>query len=426
MTNKRLVRLLAVAAVGTLALSSCGRSDTGADTHNTGGPTEMSDGAASGTITVWGMGAEGELLPEFVKDFEAENPGVKVEVTAIPWDAAHDKLQTAIAGGTGPDVAQMGTTWMTDFSDAFQEVPSNLDTSDMFEGSVDTATINGKKVGVPWYVDTKVLYYRTDLAEQAGWDKAPETWEELHAMASDFKNKLGIDYPIRMPGAEFDSFQGSLWMLWSAGGNLMNEDQTEWTIDTAEAATAYDYLASFYEDGLANPNADISGGANTAEFVAGDSPILLEGPYMMSQFGELGGADFDSQYTTAPLPKEVSGTSFVGGSNMVVFNASKNSDAAWKFVEWMNRPETQVKWFEHAGGLPSTKTAWDDPALSGNDKLVAFGKQLEDTRSVPTVPTWTQVAKEGDGMIEQIARGAVDPSTGLTDLQQKADSIGVE
>jgi multiple sugar transport system substrate-binding protein len=66
-----------------------------------------------------GAGGRGREAPELVKEFEAANPGFKVEVTAIPWEAAHQKYQTAIAGGQTPDVAQMGTTWMGDFADAF-------------------------------------------------------------------------------------------------------------------------------------------------------------------------------------------------------------------------------------------------------------------------------------------------------------------
>ena len=76
----------------------------------------MSSGAATGTITVWAMGAEGENLPELTKEFEAANPGVKVQVTAIPWDAAHDKFTTAITADKTPDVAMVGTTWMGEFA----------------------------------------------------------------------------------------------------------------------------------------------------------------------------------------------------------------------------------------------------------------------------------------------------------------------
>ncbi len=67
-------------------------------------------------IKFWAMGREGEIVPELLKGFERENPGVRVMVQQVPWTAAHEKLLTAFAGGTLPDVAQMGNTWIAEFA----------------------------------------------------------------------------------------------------------------------------------------------------------------------------------------------------------------------------------------------------------------------------------------------------------------------
>ena len=71
--------------------------------------------AAPVKLTVWAMGAEAQKIGEMTARFEQVNPDIRVTVQAIPWSAAHDKIITAVAGGTGPDVAQMGTTWMAEF-----------------------------------------------------------------------------------------------------------------------------------------------------------------------------------------------------------------------------------------------------------------------------------------------------------------------
>ena len=177
---------VAVIAAAAIVLTGCGRpSDSG------GGAAEAStigDAKAEGTLTMWAMGAEGEALPEFVKTFEEANPGVTVEVTPVPWDAAYSKFQTAIAGGNTPDLAMVGSTWMADFADAFQTVPTDLKTDGMFSGSVDGTMVGDRATGVPWYVDTRVLYYRTDLAAQAGWNAAPTSWDELKQMAADMQS----------------------------------------------------------------------------------------------------------------------------------------------------------------------------------------------------------------------------------------------
>ena len=165
---------VAASAVMVISMSSCGRSASSADS-DPDAVKAIDSSKATGSLTIWAMGNEGDLLGDFVKGFEKENPDVKVKVTAIPWSSAHDKLQTAIAAGNGPDLAQMGTTWMADFSNSFSTVPDNLDMSDFSDGSRAASQVDGKQLGVPWYIDTRVLYYRTDIAGMAGWNKAPKT-----------------------------------------------------------------------------------------------------------------------------------------------------------------------------------------------------------------------------------------------------------
>jgi multiple sugar transport system substrate-binding protein len=120
---------VATLAAAALTLTACGR-DSGA-AASTDTAKDISAGKATGTITVWAMGAEGEKLPALAKDFEAANPGAKVNVTAIPWDAAHDKFTTAITAGKTPDAAMVGTTWMGEFAglDALDPTPKSIDTS---------------------------------------------------------------------------------------------------------------------------------------------------------------------------------------------------------------------------------------------------------------------------------------------------------
>ncbi len=119
---KRTATALAVVAVTSLVLTSCGRDDAGG-----GGEAqsaEVTEGAATGTIEVWAMGTEGDELQAFSADFEKANPDAEVKVTAIPWDAAHNKIANAIASGETPDVSLIGTTWMGEFAEAGGLMPT--------------------------------------------------------------------------------------------------------------------------------------------------------------------------------------------------------------------------------------------------------------------------------------------------------------
>ncbi|KJL30861.1 extracellular solute-binding protein [Microbacterium azadirachtae] len=416
-----LAGIAALAAIG-LALTGCGRADGGSSAP-AASAVQLDDAPATGTITMWAMGAEGEALPDFVKAFEKANPGVTVKVTAIPWDAAHNKIQTAIAGGNTPDIAMMGTTWMADFGDAFGSVPSEIDTSGFFDGAVSSTKVGDRAAGIPWYVDTRVLYYRTDIAAKAGWTAAPKSWDELQQMAADMQSKGGAKWGIRMPAGN-DSFQGALWMPWSAGAEI--SAGKKWTLDTPEMAKGIEYYKSFFDKKLSDPNVDTSAGAVESEFVAGTTPMVVEGPFLRGQLASVGGADFANKYATAVLPADKGSVSFSGGANLVVFNGSKNAASAWKLARWLSQPEVQAEFYTATGDLPAAKAAWDEKAVSADASLTTFGTQLETAKAPPVSTSWVQVAAKGDQALESIRRGGTSVADALKTLQSDADTIGLK
>ncbi len=407
----------------TFFLNSCGRSK---ETKNVEGKVSAKDVAeASGTVSLWAMGTEGELLADFTKTFEKTHPDIKVEVTPIPWSSAHDKIQTAIAGGVTPDIAMMGTTWMSDFANGLAAVPDFIDLSDFFDSSLSTAKIQSRTVGVPWYVDTRVVYYRTDIAEKAGWKQSPATWEQFKQMASDMQKVDGVRYGVRLQTIDADAFQNSLWMLWTAGGDVLNKDATEWTLNTNEMLEALNFYTSFFKDGIADVNVDTSNGADQTRFIAGDTPMLIEGPWFSGAVKELGGNDFSSKFSVAVLPTKKTNTSFIGGANLVVFKDGKNSAAAWALIQWLSDPEIQVNFWKISGDLPAAKKAWTDPVLADDPILSVFGKQLNNAKAPPSLESWTQVAAAGNVLLEKMARGTIASSDALSELQHQAEQIGV-
>ena len=146
------------------------------------------------------MGTEGEKLGEFAQAFTEENPDVTIDVTAIPWDAAHDKIATAIAADEVPDVSMIGTTWMGEFatSGGLDPTPPDLiDESTFFEGAWGSTEVGGTSYAVPWYVETRVLYVDTALAEQAGVSPTPATWDDLMATSKGMQS-AGAQWGINL------------------------------------------------------------------------------------------------------------------------------------------------------------------------------------------------------------------------------------
>ncbi len=147
------------------------------------------------------MGREGEVIATLLPQFERLHPDIEVRVQQLPWNAAHEKLLTAFAGGATPDLCQLGNTWIPEF--AALEALEPLETSvagssvvrsaDYFPGIWQTNVVEGRLYGVPWYVDTRLLFYRRDLLAQAGFPSPPRTWNEWRQMLAAIKARVGPD-----------------------------------------------------------------------------------------------------------------------------------------------------------------------------------------------------------------------------------------
>ena len=418
----RAVALLALAGV---VLAGCGRSDE-TDGGGPGAGDAIDDSPATGTIDVWAMGTEGDMLQDFVADFTKDNPDADVKVTPVPWEAAHDKLANSIASGEGPDVSLIGTTWMGEFAEAggLDPTPEGLvNEDDFFPGAWGSTVVGDTSYGVPWYVETRVLYYRSDLAEKAGWSQAPQTWDELTKFTTDLEQKAGAEYGINLQPGQTGSWQTMLPFAWSNGAAVTDDAGTEYTIDTPEMVEALEYYKSFFDAGL-SPTRVLDAGELESGFAEGRFGSFVSGPWHIGLVEDAGLTT--EQYAVAPLPGKdaAPGTSFVGGGDLAVFKDSDNRESAWKLVKWLTEPEVQQKWYETVSDLPAVTAAWDSGTLADDPQLQVFGTQLENTLAPPAVPTWEQVAAVVDSDVEKAVKGATPVKDAVADMQSQAQSIG--
>ncbi len=372
------------------------------------------------------MGEEGLKISIMARKFEQEHPGVTVITQAIPWDAAHEKLLTSVVGKLPPDLCQMGTTWMAEFAtlksleplEDYGSKSSVANREKFFEGSWNTAIVKNRLYGIPWYVDTRVLFYRKDLLGEVGFPNAPQTWEELKTacqrLSKDQDGDGKIDhYGISLPIRGWGVFLPFAWQ---------NEADIFKVTDPKFKETL-DFYVSFFKENLT----PIGRGADVDLFQAfrtGFYPMFISGPWLVELVSkEL--PELEGKWSVAVLPKKVKRTSFVGGSNLVIFKDAKEKELAWKFIEFMSRPEIQIEWFRLLKSLPAVKEAWKYPALKDNPMLRVFGQQMNDTLSPPAIPEWEQVASVLESHIEKLV---LDPKVlsnpqALSSLEKEINSI---
>ena len=327
------------------ALAACGGGDDGDD-----GAT----GEASGNITVWAMGAEGEKLGVLAQDFMAENPDIKVNVTPIAWDVAHDKLLTSVAGGKTPDVSQMGTTWMGEFAKtgALEEVPDDIDLDSFFEGAKDTAVVDDTPFGVPWYVETRVLYYRTDIAREGRHHGRPERWDELKAMAKAMKEKGGAKYGISLSP---NNWQELMPFVWQNGGEGVDQEGVH--LRHARGRRGARVLPVVLRGGPDPPSVP-EGFDVTQGFIDGTHPMFFSGPWHMSLIEEQGGAELEASGTSRRCRRRRRHL-LRRRQRPRRLQVRRDKDAAWQFVRYLLDPAVQQKWYTTVSALPSVESAWE-------------------------------------------------------------------
>jgi multiple sugar transport system substrate-binding protein len=373
------------------------------------------------TITIWAMGEEGLNLEKITPRFEMENPDIKVKVVQIPWNLAYDKLITAVAGGTAPDLAQVGTTWMAAFAamdallplDKFIARSTIISPDRFFAGSWNTCLVKGKVYGIPWYVDVRVLYYRTDILQAAGFEHPPSTWEELFEVARVLAEKGDYGLALSPHWQEFLPF------VWQAGGDVLNETLTRPRVTEPEFITALEFFVSLFQNGFAPIGETID---LFEAFRTGFYPMFFSGPWMVKLISTRL-PDIEGKWSVALMPKKVTRASFVGGSNWCIFSGTKYADQCWRFIEFMSRPDIQVEWYRILTSLPAVKEAWQDPLLAEGPMMGVFRAQLEEAVAPPPTPAWEEIAQALITRVEEAVRGVRSPVEAAQLLDQDIKAI---
>jgi multiple sugar transport system substrate-binding protein len=381
--------------------------------------------ASQERLKFWGLGHEGEVVAQMLPEF-TRRTGIRVEVQQIPWTAAHEKLLTAYVGNATPDLAQMGNTWIPEFVavGALENLTANLAHSTIqpgnyFPGIWATNEVDGLVYGVPWYVDTRVLFYRTDLVP-----KAPRTWSEWLATMRRIKEQRPNNYAILLPTNQWE--EATILAL-ANHAPLLNAAGTEGAFGDPRFAEAFAFFIEIFRRGYA-PKLSNTQVANVYQgFAQGDFAMYLTGPWNVGEFRKRLPPEMNGKWATAPLPApragEWPGMSMAGGASLVLFHGSKKKEAAWKLIEFLSEPAQQIRFYELTQDLPAHREAWRAPAVANDPPLNAFRQQLEHVAPLPRVPEWEQIATTIYENGEATVRGRMTIDQALADLDRKADRI---
>ncbi|HWU76055.1 MAG TPA: sugar ABC transporter substrate-binding protein [Rhodanobacter sp.] len=382
------------------------------------------------TLIFWAVGREGDVVTQLIPAFEREHPDIHVEVQELPWKAAHQKLLTAIAGDTTPDVAQLGNTWIAELQTlgALEPLQPWVDRSavvqpaDYFAGIWATNRIDGTLYGIPWYVDTRLLFYRKDLLKAAGFDAPPHDWAEWsQQMAALQAHAAPNHYAILLPTNEFEQLLSLALQqdepLLRDGGRYGNFE-----------SPGFKRALGFYVDAFERHEAPLL--ANTevpnpwTEFGRGVYAFYFSGPWNIGEFRHRLPPSQQAEWATAPLPgPHGPGAGIASGSSLVIFHHSHKKAAAWLLIEYLSRPQVQQQFYRLVGDMPPRRSAWQGDVLRDDPAVQAFREQLERVKPTPPVPEWERIVTEMQLVAAQAAHGELTVDQAAAEIDRRADAI---
>lgn len=376
---------------------------------------------SEGGLTFWAIGNEAAALPAFLPDLGLGG----VEVQPLPWSGAHQKLLTGYVGQSLPDLAQVGNSWLAELAalGAIDPVPADLDLAeDQFGAVLASNRIGGRLMAAPWYVDTRVQFYRTDLFARAGYGAPPLDWDEWKAALHRIRAQRGSEtYGVLLPLEEFEHLQT---LALSAGATFLRENGTRGAFSAPEFVEGLAFYKSLFDEGLA----PIVTGAQIAnrwvEFARGWFAVYPAGPWMIEEMRRRLPAAMQDLWSTAPHPGPGgAGAAAPGGSSLVVFSRGERKPEAWDAVRRLLKPGAQLALHQTTGDLPARRSVWREAELAGDRVISPFARQLELARPLPKVPEWERVVTAMQVVADRMVRGEYTVRGAAAAMDRRVDEI---
>lgn len=386
-----------------------------------------------------GTGSSSPAMEKIIETYEASHEGITIESQVLHYNQVLDQLLIMASSGKAPDCAQIHGSMMSalvasNVLEPLDELVSRESREDFYENVIDPLVYDEKLMGLPWVPSPDVLYYNKELLEKAGYERPPETSEELYEMAEaigqieteDGEDKiygLGISSK-KLPGTGYQFLP----YLWAEGGNIVDEEGNV-TMDTPEMKRALKQTEEMMEQGTVPVGLEVND--LRILFAAGHLGFLFEGDYGPSMFADLSpqGSSFLDKIGAVIAPRGKDGTYMSGfyEHDLVVFSGSEHKKEAAEFIEWLSGPEAIQIYSELAGTkTPARKSVRELDIYSEeeNPDFQIFLESLDKVRAFPQQNSGFQKGMEElSEAIQRVGINHEDVDTVTRELQEKVSAL---
>ncbi len=354
---------------------------------------------AQGTeITFWLMPNAADVihvpwLDQKVEEFYRET-GIRVRYEIIGWDQAWSRITTALITGEGVDVFQAGTTWNPQFAATGAVAEIDIDkfggAGAFMEANLISTTYKGKYYGVPWFAETRALFYNKDMFAAAGVEP-PQTYDELVEVGRRIVETFGEGSAIAIAGTNaWDLIHNWAIILWAYGGDLVDAQGRRAVFNGPAGVQAMEYYVDLVRRGLASrATAEYNQPQADAAFINGNVAMAFMGPWNIADIEvENPGLNYG---VVEPPAGPTGRAAFSGGSNLVILGASRNKAAAEEWIRFLLRHENLVSYTRDLSKmLPAKVDAFNDPYYETGVWQV-FRRGLSYATAYPPLGVWGDV-----------------------------------
>lgn len=377
------------------------------------------------TLEFWELSVGEELMRSLLDRFERQNPGVRVRFQQLSWDFGLDKIITAIAAGNPPDLLELGTDWVPQFSssgvlqDITDEVAPFKDQFLLW----DPVTYKGRVYGIPWLAGTRVLFYNRELFAQAGLnpDRPPATWEELLA-AAQAVDALGpgiYGFGIHV-GEAYAPWQEFLPFAWGNGGEVLDEEWTRCLLDQPPVVEALRFYQSLKPHSLVERQPQVN-----QLFAEGRVGVQISGAWNLAVIPRMNPTlNFGVGLVPRPAAGRGKPASFAGGEMLVILKSSRHREAALALARFLAQEEQAMAIVEAQRNIiPTAKSAVRHPYYSAHPEQKIFFEQVQFAVAPPAHPHWVQMQERITRAVEEVVLNDREPREVLQQTTEEVNRL---
>jgi multiple sugar transport system substrate-binding protein len=367
-----------------------------------------------------------DFRAQLEKDFNASQREIQVEIVPIDWNVLHDKITTAISGGTPPEISVVGTRWLLEFMDldAIEEVDKYVSkaTLDNISPGAMEAKLRGKLMGLPVAAGARILAYNADVVK----GKIPTTMEELRTEAKRYHKPPNM-YGWIMPGKKSTELTDFAYHLYAAGGDFFERKEDgsygKSTVNSPAGVKALTFMTEvvakdkIVQDGyLALDRME-----SHPIFFAGKGAFTFIGAWVESS-AKQSGSTFKLSYAQIPPYEGQKQQSLIITDSIAMFKKAKNLKAAGKFLDFFYQDKYKAKFDELIGFPPVTMSAGKLPQFQ-TELYKVLGEAAVNAKGWPLIPEWAEVSDIlWDANVEAFL-GRKTPKQALDDAAKKIDQL---